>query len=66
MIRKPKMKLWLKNLDIENCINCIKGKESGKITLSSNYKKSQKRTNASVHSENKEDLKKDWKNLYRR
>ncbi len=66
MIKKSKMKFWLKNLDIESCFNCIKGKGSGKITLSSNSVRIPKRTSQSVYNKNMVDLQRDWKKFYKK
>ena len=66
MMKKPKMKLWLNNLNIESCLNCIIGKGPGKITLSYKSETINKESGKSKFGENKHSSYKDWKNLYKR
>ncbi len=64
MMRPPTMKLWLKELDVENCLNCIRGEGQGKITISHKARRASERADMSSHRV-EETAKKDWKELYK-
>jgi hypothetical protein len=63
MMKAPKMKFWLKNADTQTCLNCIKGKGEGKITL--DWKEKGRPRFASDSDLNTDMSLKDWKKLYK-
>ena len=65
MMKKPKMKFWVKNADVLSCLNCIKGCGPGKITLSWKTGKTLKKSGESNFSTDGDGLPKDWKKLYK-
>jgi predicted metal-dependent phosphoesterase TrpH len=65
MMKKPKMKLWLKNADVKSCLNCIKGDGAGRITISQKTVRDFKKTKESILDSNESVSPRDWKNLYK-
>ena len=65
MMKKPKMKFWLKNADVDSCLNCIKGDGPGRITISQKIAKHHKKSRESSFDTNADESPKNWKNLYK-
>ncbi len=63
MMIKPKMKLWLKEANVSNCLNCIKGEGLGRITI--RQKTKSRRAGDSTLSAKKITSTKDWKGIYK-
>jgi len=65
MMKAPKMKLWLKNRDVKSCLNCIKGKGPGKITISWKATRESQKTKENKFDPDASISPKDWRQLYK-
>lgn len=63
LLKEAKMTLWLKDLDVKDCLDCIKGDGPGKIRIKTKAS-DKKKPRDPVHAENKDTSRKDWKSLY--
>ncbi len=64
MMKLPKMKFWLKNVDVQDCLNCIRGTGGGRITISSAELRKSKTIDGKNFQTNDGTSPRDWKNLY--
>jgi len=65
MMKNPKMKLWLHNADVHDCLNCIKGNGPGRITIAQKRKRKSQRPVGMGLGRSEGRGNKDWKRLYK-
>ena len=65
MMKRPKMKMWLNNASVRDCLNSIKGSGPGRITITQKSKRKTQRTGGLGRSARERNTKKDWKKFYK-
>lgn len=66
MMKEPKMRFWLHNADITSCLNVIKGKNSGRISIRERMKREFRGEDGRYHGGNTRSSKGNWQTFYKR
>ncbi len=64
MMKSPKMRFWLKDPDVESCLECIRGEGPGRITIRENAMKKKRRSNRAAVPAVANVSSRDWRSLY--
>ena len=66
MMKRPKMKFWLHDLNITNCLDCIKGIGKGRLTISKKRKNIQRKLKDPPTPDGMRSARNDWQSLYKK